>query len=322
MLGGEFPVVPSAGGEAKHGAVRFGLCRHYGVAGDYGDFPVHPAAQPGGPRRAERGAGTVDTDRLRQVAEQLRVSGVKPRRPPRTQPRLWFHEPLHQRPVWFQRFPVPRHTRLSHHHLHDCSALVQQGGGLERRLAGADDDDALATEGAQVDVCRTMGARGGGQRGQRLRHMGEVLDTCGDDHRAGGGAVAVREAEFVMAVVPGQLGDGYLLEIGHEVGTKPLAVGNEGVQWNRQAVMRVRMAGLGAECLQRVRALRIRDVRGEALRFKEHSAWHRRPPRKHRQAELAETHTRPAKMRGERQPVRTRAYDRGVGTVDGIVHAG
>jgi hypothetical protein len=155
---------------------------------------------------------------------------------------------------------------------------VQQRGGLERGLAGADHDHVLVLERGQVGVGRAVRAHRGRQRGQRLGNVREGLDADGDDHLARPDLLGVRQRQLETAAGLGYVGDQHLFDVGHQRVAEPLAVGHERVQRHRQAVVGVGAAGRPAEGLERMRVIRVGQVRREALRLEEHALGHEVTP--------------------------------------------
>ncbi len=247
------------------------------------------------------------------------MARVEPGAPARAQARLGLGDPLRQRALGVERLAVPGHLRGAGHQVHVGPALVQQGRALQRGLPGADDRHPLPGQGTQVGVLGAVGAQRAGQVGQHPRHPGEVLDARRQHDVAGHDVAAVGQAE-VEAAVPArsQAGDHDLLQARHQLVGEPLAVADERVQRDGQAVAGVRVTGLGAERVQRVAAPGVGQVRGEALRLEEHAARHGLAPQPHGQPELPAAHAGPAQVRGGGQPVRSGPHD---GDVDWVTHA-
>ena len=202
--------------------------------------------------RTERGAGPGDPGGSGQVPEQVRVIGVEPAAPARTEPGLGLPQPLRQRTVRRQRQAVPGQLGFPGEHLDRRPVLVQERSRLERRLARPHHQHFLVAEGRQVAVLGGVRAGPGRQGREWLGNMGEMLDTRGHHHLAGPHSLGAAQGELKPVRPGGNIADEDFFEVGQELRAEPLTVLDKGAQRYRQAIAGVRLAGGLAELLQRV----------------------------------------------------------------------
>lgn len=127
-----------------------------------------------------------------------------------------------------------------------------------------------------------------------------------DHHRLRRQRLAVVETEAEALARALECDHGFILECRRETLLKRKPVGAERLDRNRMIVVGIAEAPVGAEPLKREAAVRIVEVRGEALGFQQHALRHLGAPAVQRRAEDAEADAAGAQMRGEREAVRPR----------------
>ena len=254
------------------------------VAGQDRELALHPAAQPAGPGRAERGPGPADPAGLGQVPEGGRLPRIEPGAPARAQPGFGLTQPLQQRPVRGERRPFQTTSGLRitiwTWAPRSCSSAADSRADWPAPTTmtrwPANTDRSVCAEACVQSSARSRDSWSGRTRSARRRPR----------PRPGGPARSPRRPGRARTRRRPDRADQHLLDVQAGRRLEPLAVGHERVQRHGQAVVRVGPLGHPAERAQRQLGRRVGQVGREALGLEEHAPRHVRPPQVHRQAEL------------------------------------